>query len=91
LEIKFQRGDVLISISGEQADVNDKQIKSSKDKLPIDTEKIIQQAEESLEKKEEKVVESKINKKNETIIQVSKEGDIDPIETKEWIESLSAV
>ena len=57
---KVSKGDVLISISGEQADVNDKEIKSSKDKLPTDTEKIIQQAEESLEKKEEKVVENKI-------------------------------
>ena len=88
---KVSKGDVLISVSGEQTDVKDKEIKSSKDKLPTDTEKIIQQAEESLEKKEEKVVESKIDKKNETIIQVSKDGDIDPIETKEWLESLSAV
>ena len=59
---KVSKGDVLISVSGEQTDVKDKEIKSSKDKLPIDTEKIIQQAEESLEKKEEKVVESKIDK-----------------------------
>ena len=88
---KVSKGDVLISVSGEQTDVKDKEIKSSKDKLPTDTEKIIQQAEESLEKKEEKVVASKIDKKNETIIQVSKDGDIDPIETKEWLESLSAV
>ena len=78
---KVSKGDVLISVSGEQADVNDKEIKSSKDKLPTDTEKIIQQAEESLEKKEEKVVASKIDKKNETIIQVSKDGDIERIET----------
>ncbi len=88
---KVSKGDVLISVSGEQTDVKDNEIKSSKDKLPTDTEKIIQQAEESLEKKEEKVVASKIHKKNETIIQVSKDGDIDPIETKEWLESLSAV
>ena len=60
---KVSKGDVLISVSGEQTDVKDKEIKSSKDKLPTDTEKIIQQAEESLEKKEEKVVASKIDKK----------------------------
>ena len=88
---KVSKGDVLISISEEETDVNDKKIKSSKDKLPSDTETIIQQAEESLEKKEEKVVERKIDKKNETIIQVSKDGDIDTTETKEWLESLSAV
>ena len=88
---KVSKGDVLISVSGEQADVNDKEIKLRKDKLPTDTEIIIQQAEESLETKEEKVVANKIDKKKETIIQVSKDGDIDPIETKEWLESLSAV
>ena len=78
---KVSKGDVLISVSGGTAEVKDEKIKSSKDKLPIDTEKIIQQAEETLEKKEEKVVTSKVDKKNETIIQVSKGGDIDPIET----------
>ena len=76
---KVSKGDVLISVLGEDADVKDNKIKSSKDKLPTDTEKIIQQAEKSLEKKEEKVVTSKIDKKNETIIQVSKDRDIDPI------------
>ncbi len=88
---KVSKGDELISVSGEESEIGDEKIKSSDDKLPTDTEKIIQQAEESLEKKEEKVVESKIDKKNETTIQVSKDGDIDPIETKEWLESLSAV
>ena len=88
---KVSKGDELISVSGEESEISDEKIKSSEDTLPTDTEKIIQQAEESLEKKEEKVVESKIDKKNETIIQVSKDGDIDPIETKEWLESLSAV
>ena len=53
---KVSKGDVLISVLGEDADVKDNKIKSSKDKLPTDTEKIIQQAEKSLEKKEEKVV-----------------------------------
>ena len=88
---KVSKGDILISVLGNQTKVNDETIKSNKDKLPTDTEKIIQQAEESLEKKAEKVDIRKIDKKNETIIQVSKDGDIDPIETKEWLESLSAV
>ena len=86
---KVSKGDVLISVSGEP--VKDEKIKSSKDKLPVDTEKIIQQAEETLEKKEEKIVTNKIDKKNESIIKVSKGSDIDPVETKEWLESLSAV
>ncbi len=88
---KVSKGDVLISISGEQTKVSDEVIKSSKDKLPPDTEKIIQQAEENLENKKERIDTNKIEKKNETIIHVSKDGDIDPIETKEWLESLSAV
>ncbi len=88
---KVSKGDVLISISGAQNDTKDKEDNAKNDKLPTDTEKIIQQAEESLEKKDEKVISYKIEKKNERIIEVSKDGDIDPIETKEWLESLSAV
>ena len=60
---KVSKGDVLISVSGEQSDVKDKEIKSSKDKLPTDTEKIIQQAEESLEKKKKKLLQVKLIKK----------------------------
>ncbi len=88
---KVSKGDVLISISGAQNDTKDKEDNAKNDKLPTDTEKIIQQAEESLEKKDKKVISDKIEKKNERIIEVSKDGDIDPIETKEWLESLSAV
>jgi len=88
---KVSKGDVLISVSGDSVKVKDEKIKSNKDKLPVDTEKIIQQAEETLEKKEEKVVSNKIDKKKEATIQVSKDGDIDAVETKEWLESLSAV
>ena len=88
---KVSKGDVLISLSGDATKVKDEKIKSSKDKLLVDTEKIIQEAEENLEKKEEKVFTDKIDKKKETVIQVAKGSDIDPIETKEWLESLSAV
>jgi len=85
---KVSKGDVLISLSGDAAKVEDEKIESIKDKLPIDTEKIILEAEDSLEKK---VVPDKIDKKKETLIKVAKGNDIDPIETKEWLESLSAV
>ena len=87
---KVSKGDVLIEVSGDQIEVKKEKEKSNQDKLPVDTEKIIQQAEKTLEK-EKKVDASKVDKKNETIIQVSKDGDIDPIETKELLESLSAV
>ena len=43
---KVSKGDVLISLSVDTT--KDKEIKSAKDKLPIDTEKIIKQAEETL-------------------------------------------
>ena len=88
---KVSKGDVLLSLLGDTNKVEHEKKDSSKDKLPIDTEKIIREAEDSEQKKEKKVVSDKINKKQETIIEVAKGSDIDPIETKEWLESLSAV
>ena len=82
---KVSKGDLILSLTSTS---NNQEAKS---KIPPVTEKIIQQAEATLEKKEEKIDTNKIDKKNETIIQVSKGSDIDPIETKEWLESLSAV
>ena len=49
---KVSKGDVLISLSGDTA--KDEKIKSAKDKVPIDTEKIIKEAEKTLEKKRRK-------------------------------------
>tara|TARA_Y100001970_G_scaffold30377_1_gene37768 strand:- start:10589 stop:13660 length:3072 start_codon:yes stop_codon:yes gene_type:complete len=94
---KVSKGDELITLSGVQKDnesneiSSSKETSSSKEKIPLETEKIIEQAEESLEKTDKKTNSNKIEKKNETIIELSKDGDIDPIETKEWLESLSAV
>ncbi len=88
---KVSKGDLLISLSADTAKDKDEEIKSSKDKLPVDTEKIIKEAEKTLEKKEEKIIKSKIDKKEDKIIQTPRGNDIDPIETNEWIESLSAV
>ncbi len=86
---KVSKGDVLISLSADTT--KDEKIKSDKNKLPTDTEKIIKEAEKTLEKKEEKIIKSNIDKKEDKITQISKSGDIDPIETSEWLESLSAV
>ena len=47
---KVSKGDVLISVSGEQTEI-DKSTTSKNDKLPTETETIIKQAEDSLEKK----------------------------------------
>ena len=48
---KVSKGDVLILVSGEPTNNKDEKRKYSEDKLPVDTEKIIKQAEETLEKK----------------------------------------
>ena len=63
------------------------------EKLPPDTEKIIEEAENTLVLKKEADGQKTITKKedNDEKIEIVKNGDIDPIETKEWLESLSAV
>ena len=65
---------------------------SSEKPIPKDTESIIKEAESVLrtEKKEELSTEPAKEKK-QTIIQVTNENDIDPLETQDWLESLSAV
>ena len=83
---KVSKGDLLITLSESiiQND-NKKDLTSPKknliDKIPTDTENIIKDAENILRNKEEK----------QTIIKVTNENDIDPIETQEWLESISAV
>ena len=61
--------------------------------LPKDTENIIKQAEEAMaEKKEEKETTTEpIIEKKQSTIQVINGSDIDPLETQDWLESLSAV
>ena len=63
------------------------------EKLPPDTEKIIEEAENTLVLKKEADEQKTITKKEDSDekIEIVKNGDIDPIETKEWLESLSAV
>ena len=51
---------------------------------------MIQEAENSLKKSLEDKIQIKKKVKSE-IIQIVKDGDLDPLETKEWLESLSAV
>ena len=92
---KVSKGDVLISLSG-----NSNQKEEIK-KLPVDTENIIKEAESNLVNDKKEITETKTDKKIETvdlpvkkdpvIKVVKKDGDIDPIETNEWLESLSSV
>ena len=88
---KVSKGHLLVTLTG-ATQVEKKPKKIVEEKLPIDTEKIIEEAEKTLILKNE-VVETKFLKKKEkeNKIEVTKDGDIDPTETKEWLDSLSAV
>ena len=83
---KVSKGDLILSISS-----SDNKTSPSK-AIPKDTENLIQEAEKSLEKKQEQSPQKNNNeRKKPEIIQVIKDGDVDPLETNEWLESLSAV
>ena len=83
---KVSKGDLILSILS-----SDNKTSPSK-AIPKDTENLIQEAEKSLEKKQEQNSQKNNNeKKKPEIIQVIKDGDVDPLETNEWLESLSAV
>ena len=80
---KVSKGDLILSI------LNSNQSLSSRQAVPKDTENLIQEAESALKKNQTK--KPQIEKKEKSTIQVIKEGDLDPIETNEWLESLTAV
>jgi len=86
---KVSKGDLILTLSS-----SENQSKKPSTKKPIDekippvTEKIIQEAEGSIKKIEEKVEVKKIANEVKMIIN---NHDIDPVETKEWLDSLSAV
>ena len=81
---KVSKGDLILNISSSDQLSNESKI------IPKDTENLIQEAEKALNKTQEQKTQSKKKEKPE-IIQVKTDGDLDPIETKEWLESLSAV
>ena len=73
---KVSKGDLLLTYS-----ISTKSLPEST--IPKDTENLIKQAEEAMaERKEEK---------KQSIIQVTNGLDTDPLETQDWLESLSAV
>ncbi len=83
---KVSKGDLVLSILS-----TDKKTSPSK-AIPKDTENLIQEAEKSLEKKQEQSPQKNSNERRKPeIIQVINDGDVDPLETNEWLESLSAV
>ena len=82
---KVSKGDLLLSVESSKESPSEKPI-------PKDTESIIKQAESVLknEKKEATTKQSPVVEKKQTIIQVTNDNDIDPLETQDWLESLSA-
>ena len=83
---KVSKGDLLLNLSLSEVSLEQKPI-------PKDTESIIKQAEASLGKEKEKTefFKKPIQERQQSIIQVTNNADIDPLETQDWLESLSAV
>ena len=83
---KVSKGDLILNYSSSSKT-------SSHANLPKDTENIIKQAESVIsdEKVIEKGVKQTASEKKQTTIQVVNGNDIDPLETHDWLESLSAV
>ena len=79
---KVSKGDLILNLSSSN------QSSSASKVIPKDTENLIQDAEKAIKKNQEQ--KPQIEKEKHTI-QVVKEGDLDPLETNEWLESLSAV
>ena len=83
---KVSKGDLILNITTAS------QKSSSSQEVPKNTENLIQEAENSLKKEEEKnFLDQNNKKKRPETIQIVNEGDIDPLETSEWLESLSDV
>ena len=81
---KVSKGDLILNIS------NSNQSSSASKTIPKDTENLIKEAENTLKKNQEQKTQTKKEEKTE-IIQGVKNEDLDPLETSEWLESLSAV
>ena len=90
---KVSKDDLVLTVNVENENSDQKKESQAKENIPKDTESIINQAEKTLIAEKEnidvpdvpiKIAEEKNNLANSA-------GDIDPVETKEWIESLSSV
>ena len=82
---KVSKGDLLLNISSSNRSTTAVKI------IPKDTENLIKEAESTLKKIESQKSETQNIKKEPEIIKVINKVDIDPLETREWLESLSSV
>jgi len=89
---KVSKGHLLVTLNSE-SQTEQKPIENVEKELPTDTENIIKEAEDTLVlKKEVEETKTKSKKKDtDEKIEVINNADIDPTETKEWMESLAAV
>tara|TARA_B100002052_G_scaffold80560_1_gene73695 strand:+ start:811 stop:1617 length:807 start_codon:yes stop_codon:yes gene_type:complete len=87
---KVSKGDILISVSSTTENIQKENINVDKNNTSLENKSVVKK-----EEKNEKAIETpqtkKIKEKKEPIIVIDNKEDIDPIETKEWLESLSAV
>ena len=82
---KVSKGDLILNIYTNKNTSQEKVI-------PKDTENIIEEAEAVLKNQKKETTKQKPVKNNlKNTIQASNENDLDPLETKDWLESISAV
>jgi pyruvate dehydrogenase E1 component len=82
---KVSKGDLILNISANKKTAQEKII-------PKDTESIIQEAEAVLKSQKKEIIKKEpVKKESKNIIQVSNKNDLDPLETKDWLESITAV
>ena len=82
---KVSKGDLILTLSSNDENNNEK--------IPPVTEKIISEAENSITETQEEIITKNIEEKKikDDVKIVLNKKDIDPIETKEWLDSLTAV
>ncbi len=82
---KVSKGDLILNILSNKKSVQEKIV-------PKDTENIIKEAEDALKVQEEKDIKQKpIKEEKKQAIKSNNDKDIDPLETKDWLDSMSAV
>jgi len=81
---KVSKGNVLALIEAEETKPEQESKEQKKEEMLPETEKIIKQAEQTIVQKHRKESPKKV-------YALPNGGDIDPIETKEWLDSLDAV
>ena len=87
---KVSKDDLVLTVNVEAKNSDKKNEVRQKEKIPKDTESIIEEAEKNLIK-EKDTIDTPIKILDDKDNFVETADDIDPIETKEWIDSLSSI